>query len=177
MMRASIPKSHRKGLSSPRITSHEEIATTMRTRIAGVLIVAMGVFGLCVPQVRGAEARQPRKPNVLFIAVDDLNHWVGYLGRNPQTSTPNIDKLAVRGYGSRTATAQCRCATRRAAALMSGPRPATTGVYDNHHDWRRVIPEDLALTTTFRKAGYSVRGAGRSTTLTLHGPPSGTTIW
>ncbi|HAK97317.1 MAG TPA: hypothetical protein DCM87_20590 [Planctomycetes bacterium] len=39
----------------------------------------------------------PRRPNVLFIAVDDLNHWVGYLGRNPQTRTPHIDRLAARG--------------------------------------------------------------------------------
>ena len=37
------------------------------------------------------------KPNVLFIAVDDLNHWVHYLGRNAQSITPNIDKLAARG--------------------------------------------------------------------------------
>ena len=37
------------------------------------------------------------KPNVLFIAIDDLRDWVGYLGRNPQTSTPNIDKLASEG--------------------------------------------------------------------------------
>ena len=39
-------------------------------------------------------SEKPARPNVLFIAVDDLNHWVGYLGRNPQTITPNIDRLA-----------------------------------------------------------------------------------
>ncbi len=33
------------------------------------------------------------KPNVLFIAVDDLNDWVVYLGGNPDTKTPNIDRL------------------------------------------------------------------------------------
>jgi hypothetical protein len=37
------------------------------------------------------------RPNVLFIAVDDLNHWVRHLGRNPQAITPNIDRLAARG--------------------------------------------------------------------------------
>ncbi len=41
-----------------------------------------------------AGADTPQRPNVLFIAVDDLNHWVGYLHRNPQTITPNIDRLA-----------------------------------------------------------------------------------
>ena len=50
---------------------------------------------LCLPWfVIAADAP---KPNVLFIAVDDLNHWVGHLGRNPQTRTPNIDRLAKRG--------------------------------------------------------------------------------
>ena len=44
-----------------------------------------------------AAGTDAKRPNVLFIAVDDLNHWVGYLGRNPQTITPNMDRLAARG--------------------------------------------------------------------------------
>ncbi|MHC5539427.1 sulfatase, partial [Singulisphaera rosea] len=47
------------------------------------------------------------------------------------------------------------------AALMSGLRPSTSGVYENNNDWRKAIPEDLPLTTTFRKAGYYVAGAGK----------------
>ena len=38
-----------------------------------------------------------QKPNVLFLAVDDLNDWVGCLGGHPQAKTPNIDALAERG--------------------------------------------------------------------------------
>ncbi|HSH95330.1 MAG TPA: hypothetical protein VK968_14400, partial [Roseimicrobium sp.] len=51
------------------------------------------------PLIPSANAAEPAKtkPNVLFIALDDLNHWVGYLGRNAQTITPNIDKLAALG--------------------------------------------------------------------------------
>ena len=44
-----------------------------------------------------ANAAEVKRPNVLFIAVDDLNHWVGHLGRNPQTRTQNIDRLAKSG--------------------------------------------------------------------------------
>ena len=63
------------------------------------------------------------RPNVLFIAVDDLNHWVGYLGRNPQTTTPNIDRLAARGVRfTRSYCAAPVCNPSR-AALMSGLRP------------------------------------------------------
>src|SRR5690349_20750808 len=61
----------------------------MRSMLAGFIVLAgLGTAAFAA----GAE-----KPNVLFIAVDDLNHWVGYLGRNPQTITPNIDRLAARG--------------------------------------------------------------------------------
>ena len=40
---------------------------------------------------------QEGPPNILFIAVDDLNDWVGHLGGHPQARTPNIDRLARRG--------------------------------------------------------------------------------
>jgi len=111
---------------------------------------------------QAADSPSPaRKPNVLFIAIDDLNHWVGYLGRNLQTKTPNLDKLAGRGvWFSQSYCAAPVCNPSR-AALMSGLRPATTGVYENNDDWRTVVPIDKPLTTAFRNAGYYVCGAGK----------------
>jgi len=101
------------------------------------------------------------RPNVLFISIDDLNHWVGYLGRNKQAVTPNIDKLAARGLSfTRSYCAAPVCNPSR-AALMSGLRPGQTGVYDNNNDWRKAIAIDKPLTTTFRNAGYDVKGAGK----------------
>jgi arylsulfatase A-like enzyme len=101
------------------------------------------------------------KPNVLFIAVDDLNHWVGYLGRNEQVKTPNIDRLAKRGVRfTRSYCAAPVCNPSR-AALMSGLLPSTSGVYANGTDWREVVPEDRPLTAAFRRGGYHVAGAGK----------------
>ncbi|MDQ3814009.1 MAG: sulfatase [Armatimonadota bacterium] len=118
----------------------------------------LALVALLPAPANGAEGR---KPNVLFIAVDDLRDWVGYLGKNPQTKTPNIDRLAARGVAfTRSYCAAPVCNPSR-AALMSGLRPSTTGVYENNNDWRTVIPEDLPLTTAFRKAGYYVAGAGK----------------
>ena len=109
--------------------------------------------------LRAAENGQ--RPNVLFIAIDDMRDWVGYLGKNTQTKTPNLDKLAAKGvYVTRAYCAAPVCNPSR-AALMSGLRPFTTGVYENRNDWRPVIPQDLPLTTQFRKAGYFVCGAGK----------------
>jgi len=106
-------------------------------------------------------AQETRPPNVLFIAIDDLNHWVGYLGRNQQTKTPAIDRLARRGvWFSRPYCPAPVCNASR-AALMSGLRPSSTGVYENDNDWRTVIEPDKPLTTTFRRGGYHVCGSGK----------------
>ena len=106
-------------------------------------------------------AAESQKPNVLFIAVDDLRDWVGYLGHNTQTKTPNIDRLAARGVSFTHSYCAAPVCNPSRAALMSGLRPFTTGVYENRNDWRTVIPQELPLTTTFRKAGYFVCGSGK----------------
>ena len=106
-------------------------------------------------------AAAPQKPNVLFIAIDDLRDWVGYFGHNPQSKTPNLDRFAKMGMSfSRAYCAAPVCNPSR-AALMSGMRPSTTGVYENGNDWRTAIPMDKPLTTTFRNAGYEVIGCGK----------------
>jgi arylsulfatase A-like enzyme len=108
-----------------------------------------------------AEGRADDRPNVLFIAVDDLNDWVGYLGGNRQTATPNIDRLAARGVRfTRSYCAAPVCNPSR-AALMSGLRPSTSGVYENDDDWRTAISPELTLPTAFQKAGYGVYGSGK----------------
>ena len=52
---------------------------------------------LILLQAFGSLALAAEKPNVMFIAIDDLNDWVGCLGGNTQAKTPNIDQLASRG--------------------------------------------------------------------------------
>ena len=70
----------------------------MTTRILLCICLALccGAGRFPVSAQTGQAAPKP-KYNVLFIAVDDLNHWVTHLGRNKQVMTPNIDRLAARG--------------------------------------------------------------------------------
>lgn len=101
------------------------------------------------------------RPNVLFIAVDDLNHWVGHLGRNKQTKTPNIDRLAAMGVTF--ANAQCAapvCNPSR-AALLSGKRPGTTGIYDNGIPFANFLKPSDSLVMQFKNAGYDTLGIGK----------------
>ena len=101
------------------------------------------------------------KPNVLFIAVDDLNHWVGHLGRNLQVKTPNIDRLAKKGVTFTRAYCAAPVCNPSRTALLSGMRPSTTGVYDNSQDYRPAVAPELTLNSWFRTNGYFVAGAGK----------------
>src|SRR6188472_133598 len=101
------------------------------------------------------------KPNVLFIAIDDLNHWVGHLGRNPQTRTPNIDRFASSGVAFSKAYCTAPACNPSRASLMSGLRPSTTGCYLNEQNWRPGINQEELLNSHFVKNGYEVFGAGK----------------
>ena len=73
------------------------------------------------------------KPNVLFIAIDDLNDWIGALGGHPQTRTPQLDRLAERSVlFANTHCAAPACNPSR-AALMTGIPPYRSGIYHNHN--------------------------------------------
>lgn len=107
------------------------------------------------------QAEPATRPNILIIASDDLNHWVGYTGRNKQTKTPNIDKLSARGVSFSNSHASVPVCNASRASLLTGTRAHTTGVYGNADDWRTVIPPEKTLVSTFRNAGYLTLGSGK----------------
>lgn len=125
--------------------------------LLGLLLVAL------TGRLRAADgvAAGPTRPNILFIMADDLNHWVGYLGRNKQTLTPNLDRLAASGEVFTHANCAAPVCNPSRTALFSGLRPGTTGVYGNAQDWRTAVPTDLTLITTLRRAGYEMLAAGK----------------
>ena len=91
-------------------------------KTSSLFVVSLGLlYGETAP------ARAADKPNVLFIANDDLNHWVGHRGRNPQTRTPNIDRLAKSGVTFTKAYCTAPACNPSRASLASGQRPSTTG--------------------------------------------------
>ena len=106
-------------------------------------------------------AAETARPNVLFIAVDDLNDWIGCLGGNSDCKSPNIDQLAARGVlFTRSYCAAPACNPSR-AALMTGIRPSTSGVYVNSQPWRPAMPDAVTLPQHFMAHGYHVIGSGK----------------
>jgi len=127
-------------------------------RMAGAWSIAMTAGRLARP---AAGAGGPDRPNVLFIAIDDLNDYVGCLRGHPQTRTPNLDKLA--GESMLFANAHCpapACLPSR-TAIMTGKAPYSTGVYVNGQHWRTVLPKALTLPKYFMNHGYTCAGAGK----------------
>ena len=82
-----------------------------------------------------------KPPNVLFLAVDDLNDWVGCLGGHPQAKTPNIDKLARKGVLFEQAHCAAPLCSPSRTAIMTGLRPSTTGIYGNLNWFRDIHNE------------------------------------
>ena len=78
--------------------------------------------------VFGAKAKV-KKPNVLFIAIDDLNDWIGCMGGHPQSHTPNLDRLAQEGMLFSNAHCQAPICGPSRASIMTGLAPSTTGIY------------------------------------------------
>ena len=143
-----------------------------RLALGGCILVLQAAMAA---PTRGDEAAQPAaaRPNVLFVAIDDLNDWIGPLGGNPATKTPNLDRLAQRSIKfSRAYCAAPACNPSR-AALLTGLRPSTTGVYNNSQPWRPALPEAITLPQHFMAAGYHVAGGGKI----FHGGTNDPACW
>lgn len=104
-----------------------------------------------------------KSPNVLFIAIDDLNDWIGCMGGHPDVKTPNLDRLADRGMLFTRAYCAAPVCNPSRAALMTGIRPSTSGVYTNKSYWRGspVLKEAVTIPQHFMQHGYQAWSAGK----------------
>ena len=105
-----------------------------------------------------------KKPNVLFIAIDDQNDWIGYLNGHPMVKTPHIDRLAKRGTAFTNAHCQAPLCNPSRTSLMTGLRPSTTGIY-GLSPWFRNVPEFKNLVTLpqylKQQGGYKTYSTGK----------------
>ena len=108
-------------------------------------------------------AQDPKQPNVLFIAIDDLNDWIGCMGGHPQVNTPNLDKLAARGTLFLNAHCQSPLCNPSRTSVMTGLRPSTTGIY-SLQPWFRTLPKYqnyVAMPKAFQASGYATSSCGK----------------
>ncbi len=103
-----------------------------------------------------------QKPNVIFIAIDDLNDWVGCLGGHPQAHTPNIDRLATRGILFTNAHCSAPGCSPSRNSLLTGKEPVNTGYYPFYDKWdKEYLPGYVTLPQYFRENDYTTYASGK----------------
>lgn len=115
---------------------------------------------LLVAAVPALLPAEPSRPNVLFIAVDDLRTTLGSYG-DKVALTPNLDRLAERG--TLFARAYCQQAVCNASrqSLLSGRRPDTIRVWDLKTVFRETTPDVVSLPEYFKELGYFTQSFGK----------------
>ncbi|MCA9176838.1 MAG: sulfatase [Planctomycetales bacterium] len=126
------------------------------------LAVLLSVAWLPGP-ARGQTPAASARPNIVFIAIDDQNDWIGCLGGHPQAKTPHIDALAKRGTLFLNAHCQAPLCNPSRTSLMTGLRPDTTGIY-GLAPWFRDVPkwqDRVTLPQYLAQHGYRTLTTGK----------------
>lgn len=100
------------------------------------------------------------KPNVLFIAIDDLRPELGCYG-STIVKSPNLDRLAAEGRRFDRAYCQQAICSPSRASLMTGARPDTIGVVENTAYFRALNPGIVTLPQHFIAHGYEAVYSGK----------------
>ena len=117
-------------------------------------------------------ASKTTKPNVIFITIDDMNHWISSMREYqaiynyPDYKTPNIDKLMSQGMFFTNAHVPAASCKPSRVSTFTGRYVSNHGVYRNPHSWL-ISPlfknrDDVSIMQRFRKEGYRVIGGGKN---------------
>ena len=136
----------------------------MRISLTQSSLIPLALIAFAVG-LTSARAASPdgaaRRPNVLFISVDDLNDWTGNLGGHPQVRTPNIDRLASGGMLFTNAHCAAPACNPSRTAIMTGISPHVSGLYANGQKMREILPDAELMPKYFSNYGYWSGGSGK----------------
>jgi len=141
-----------------------------------LIVVLSIVFVSCNNSQKKTDKKDIKKPNVLFIAVDDLNNMIGPIDNFSNVKTPNFDRLAKMGVTFTNAHVQAPLCGPSRASLMTGLRPSTTGIYGMTPDNKirragnKATNDITFLPEYFEQNGYHTMGIGKL--FHIHAPDS-----
>lgn len=132
--------------------------TAMKPSYLFLLLVSSLGIGCSSPKEPSLQ-----RPNILFIAIDDLNDWVSPLSGNPQALSPNLDQFASTAFNFRRNYCTSPGCNPSRSTLLTGQHTYTSGMYSNYQDWRKVprLQSATTLPKYFRQQGYYTAGAGK----------------
>jgi len=127
-----------------------------------LVFLLLSLHAICSAELEAKE-KPKQKPNILFIAIDDQNDWIGCMKGHPQIKTPHIDQLADRGTLFLNAHCQSPLCNASRTSLMTGLRPSTTGVYGLAPTIRQVeaFKDVVTLPQSLKSGGYTTYMAGK----------------
>lgn len=105
-------------------------------------------------------AQEDTRPNILFIAADDLNNHEGTYGQH-YVQTPHFDRLAKSGVQFNKAYNQFPLCSPSRSSLMTGRTPDVTRVYDLQTHFREILPGVVTLPQLFKQQGYFTARVGK----------------
>ena len=120
------------------------------------IIIYIFLFTACSPQNKESK----KKPNILFISIDDLRPTLGVYD-DPIAISPNIDQLASEGITFREAFCQSAVCAPSRASLMTGLRPDSTRVWHLGDKFRKINPAAVTMPQHFSKHGYHTVNLGK----------------
>jgi len=127
----------------------------MKGKLGHTVLLAVLIFS-AASYVYG----QGDKPNILFIAVDDMNCDFGAYG-NPEVRSPNLDDLAASGVlFNNNHCQQAVCGASR-ASVLSGFTPEHTGITGFNIYLRDLYPDVVTIPQFFKNEGYTTVGMGK----------------
>lgn len=133
----------------------------MMTVILRSLIVPLFLFLFLVSTFHAiGQQRGDKRPNVLFIASDDLNNHMGAYGHR-LVKTPNLDKLVRRGVRFDNAYCQYPLCSPSRVSMLTGLRPDRTQVFDLKTDFRDNLPDIITLPELFKNNDYFSARVGK----------------
>jgi len=138
-----------------------------RDTLAGLVAALL----LAPPGDTGATEKRPQRPNVLFIAADDLRPQLGCYG-DPVVKSPNIDRLASRGMVFKRAFCQQALCSPSRISLLSGRHPWTTKIYNIGPSLRSTMPNIVTLPQLFKNHGWFARSLGKVYHIGIDDPAS-----
>jgi arylsulfatase A-like enzyme len=135
----------------------------MKNRVYICFMLGLLLLSGCKEESKITKKVEKERPNVLLIAVDDLNDWIGVLGGHPQAKTPHMDRLAKRGVLFNNAHCQAPVCNPSRASLMTSLYPSTSGIYFLNPDITEspVASKNIVMPIRYQQEGYNVFAAGK----------------
>lgn len=121
--------------------------------------ILLALFLILVPGCNNQE-KEPARPNVLFISIDDLRPAIASFG-DEIAITPNLDQLAAEGIAFRETFSQTAVCAPSRASLMLGVRPDSTRVWHLGDKFREINPDAVTMPQYFSKYGYYTVNIGK----------------